>query len=86
MMVRTQVTLPAEHHARAKARAAALGVSFAEYMRRLVDQDLAGSSKEADISIVFDLGTSGRADIASDKHRMVAEATAAAKRFRPGGP
>lgn len=85
-MVRTQITLNAEHHARAKARAAALGVSFAEYMRRLVDQDLAGSPKEAHVSIVFDLGASGRADIASDKHRMVAEATAAAKRSRPSGP
>lgn len=86
MMVRTQITLHAEHHARAKARAAALGVSFAEYMRRLVDQDLAGLCREAPVSIVFDLGASGRADIASDKHRMVAEATAAAMRFRPGGP
>lgn len=86
MMVRTQIMLHAEHHARAKARAAALGVSFAEYMRRLVDQDLAGSSKEVPVSVVFDLGTSAGGDIASDKDRMVAEAIAAAKRSHPGGP
>ena len=85
-MVRTQITLDAEHHARAKARAAALGVSFAEYMRSLVDRDLAGASKEAPVSVVFDLGDSGGGDIASDKDRMVAEAMAAAKHFRPNGP
>ena len=82
MTVRTQITLHAEQHARAKARAAALGVSFADYMRRLVDQDLAVSSKEAPVSMVFDLGASGRPDIALDKHRTVAEVTAAAKRFQ----
>lgn len=80
MMVRTQITLRSEQHARARARAAELGVSLAEYMRRLVDQDLTEFSRKAHPSIVFDLCTSeGDSDIASDKHRMIAEATRAGK-------
>ena len=78
--------MDAEHHARARARAAELGISFASYMRRLVDQDLAGSSIELHPSIVFDLGASGGTDIESDKDRLVAEAMGAAKRIRPAGP
>lgn len=85
MMVRTQITLDAEHHARAKVRAAELGVSFAEYMRRLVDRDLSESHCRTDPSLVFDLGTSGGADIASDKDRMLGEAMAAAKLPRRSG-
>lgn len=80
MMVRTQITLGSEQHAMARARAAELGVSLAEYMRRLVDQDLTGFARKADPSIVFDLCTSeGDSDIASDKDRMIAEATWAGK-------
>ena len=79
MMVRTQISLNSELHTQVRARAAALGVSLAEYMRRLVDRDLADSPRSIDRSIVFDLGTSGTSDIASEKDRMIAEATAAGK-------
>ena len=79
MMVRTQISLNSELHTRVRARAAALGVSLAEYMRRLVDNDLAESPRSIDRSIVFDLGTSGTSDIASKKDRMIGEATAAGK-------
>ncbi len=81
MMVRTQISLDSETHARASARAASLGISLAEYMRRLADRDLADSPrKDIDIACVFDLGASeGSTDIASQKDRMIAEATAAAK-------
>ena len=82
MMVRTQISLDAERHARVRARAAALGVSLAEYLRRLVDRDLAESPREVDRSIVFDLGASKGTDIASEKDRMIAEATESAKRGR----
>lgn len=83
MMVRTQISLDSERHARARARAAALGVSLAEYLRRLVDRDLAAPSRNRDRSVVFDLGTSQGGDIASDKDRMIAMATGARKRRRP---
>lgn len=82
MMVRTQISLDAERHARVRARAAALGISLAEYLRRLVDRDLAESPREVDRSIVFDLGASKGTDIASEKDRMIAEATEGAKRGR----
>ena len=79
MMVRTQISLNAELHTRVRVRAAALGVSLAEYIRRLVDQDLTESPRRADRSAVFDLGTSAGTDIGTDKARMVAEATGAEK-------
>lgn len=85
MMVRTQISLESERHAEARARAAAHGISLAEYVRRLVDRDLAERPRGADRSVVFDLGTSRGTDIASDKARMIAEATGAAKR-RGGTP
>jgi hypothetical protein len=40
MPSRTQVTLDADLDRRAKARAAELGVSFAEYVRRLIRDDV----------------------------------------------
>lgn len=74
MTSRTQVTLDPELQSRAKARAGELGISFAEYVRRLVARDLAGPVPKADPTLVFDLGSSLESDVASDKDRMVAEA------------
>ena len=76
-MVRTRISLQSERHALARARAAALGISLAEYVRRLVDRDLAEQAVGIDRSVVFDLGRSGGTDIASDKARMIGEATGA---------
>ena len=69
-----------------RARAAALGVSLAEYVRRLVDRDLAERPRGADRSVVFDLGTSQGTDIASEKAHMIGEATGAGKRRRADTP
>ncbi len=80
MMVRTQILLNSELHNRVRARAAGLGVSLAEYIRRLVDRDLAESPRQVDRAVVFDLGRSIGTDIASEKDRMIGEATQAAKR------
>ena len=80
MMIRTQISLDSERHAEARARAAAYGISLAEYVRRLVDRDLAAQPRGVDRSIVFDLGASRGTDIASDKARMIGEATGAKKR------
>jgi hypothetical protein len=60
---------------RAHARAAELGISFAEYVRRLLANDLGERKPKADISIVFDLIDEGPAtDIARDKDKMISEA------------
>jgi hypothetical protein len=71
MMSRTQVALEPELQRRARQRASELGISLAEYMRRLVARDL---GKRPDPKLVFDLGRSGRADIANRMDAMVAEA------------
>ncbi len=77
MMIRTQISLDAERHAQARARAAELGVSLAEYMRQLVDRDVGRSPRVVDRSVVFDLGGGSPTDIAAGKDRMTAEAIAA---------
>ncbi len=77
MMIRTQISLDSERHAQARARAAELGVSLAEYMRRLVDRDVARPARTVDRSVVFDLGGGIPTDIARHKDRMIAEAVAA---------
>lgn len=86
MMIRTQISLSAEVHTRVRARAGKLGISLAEYMRRLVERDLSQPSRNTDRSLVFDLGSSGRTDIASEKSRMIAEAIAARKRGGSDSP
>jgi hypothetical protein len=75
MTTRTQITMDPNLRRRAQARAAALGVSFAEYVRRLVAEDLGEEPPKADISILFDLDASDEpTDIARDKDKMVGEA------------
>jgi len=74
MMSRTQITLENEVQRLARRRASDLGVSFAEYVRRLVARDLAGPETIVDVDRVFDLGSSGGSDIARDKDSMIAEA------------
>lgn len=79
MMSRTQITLDREIHRRARKRAAELGVSFAEYIRRLVARDIAAPRAAADPSIIFALGRSGGSDVAANKDAMIAEAFAASR-------
>ena len=76
MMSRTQVTLELEIQRRARQRASDLGVSLAEYIRRLVTRDLGSGQTKADPTCVFDLGSSGSSDIQKNKHAMIAEAFA----------
>ncbi|MCZ7588749.1 MAG: hypothetical protein M5U27_07825 [Gaiella sp.] len=78
-MMRTQISLDAEAHRRARTRASELGISFAEYVRRLVDADLAEpTSTGVDVHAVFDLGDGGRTDVARDKDALLGEALAPA--------
>ncbi|MGH9344617.1 MAG: hypothetical protein ACRD19_12765 [Terriglobia bacterium] len=74
MMSRTQITLAPEMQRRARQRASDLGISLAEYLRRLVTRDLSGPARTGDPSCVFNLGTSGGSDIARNKSSMIAEA------------
>jgi hypothetical protein len=78
MMSRVQVSLTAEEHRRARARAADLGISFAEYVRRLVARDLGATTGVAEPHALFDLGDSGGSDVARHKDRYVGEAVEAA--------
>jgi hypothetical protein len=79
MMARTQITLEAEMQRLARQRASELGVSLAEYLRRLVARDLARPKAARRVDGIFDLGNSGGSDVAKDKDSMIAEA------FDPSG-
>jgi hypothetical protein len=74
MMSRTQITLENEVQRRARQRASELGVSLAEYVRRLVARDLARPETAIAVDRIFDLGSSGGANIARDKDSMISEA------------
>jgi hypothetical protein len=79
MAQRTQISLPPEDHRRARARATELGVSLAEYIRRLVARDLHSETGRAPVDALFDLGSSGEAaDVSSRKDEYVGEAVQAA--------
>lgn len=73
-MTRTQLSFEREMLRRARDRANQLGISLAEYIRRLVADDLGGATPPADPSTVFNLGSSGGSDVARQKDSMVAEA------------
>lgn len=77
MMSRVQIALESEDYRRARARASDLGISLAEYVRRLVARDLGKPQQPADASALFDLGDSGGSDIARDKDKMIGEAVEA---------
>jgi hypothetical protein len=80
MMSRTQISLKPDAHRRARVRAAALGISLAEYVRRLVDRDLGDEVRPSvDVSVLFDLGNSGGSDIANHKDEYIGDAIAARK-------
>jgi hypothetical protein len=78
MAQRTQIALPPEDHRRARARASDLGISLAEYIRRLVAHDLHGERDPAPVDALFGLGSSSDgADISANKDAYVGEAVAA---------
>lgn len=77
MMARTQITLEPETQRQAQKRARELGVSFAEYIRRLVARDLDRPKVKPDVSRIFNLGSGGRTNIARDKDKLIGEAFAA---------
>jgi hypothetical protein len=81
MTSRIQVTLPPDQHRRARHRASHLGISFAEYIRRLIEDDLRSAEQQkADISVIFGLGNSGGSDVATYKDEYVGDAVDALNR------
>ncbi len=83
MVLRMQVTFDDEQHRRAKARAAAAGISLAEYIRRLVAEDLSDRPvTPGEISELFDLGDSGGSDVARHKDDYVGTAAMALRSRR----
>ena len=75
MNARTQITIDPEMRRRAQRKAAELGISFAEYVRRLVADDLGEPKPAYDITQIFDLGASDEpTDIARDKDRLIGDA------------
>ena len=82
-MARTVITLGPETWRRARRRASDLGVSLAEYVRRLVERDLGTAYPRADVCRVFDLGKSGGSDVAGNKDALIAEAITSSL-FRTG--
>ncbi|MBX7159037.1 MAG: hypothetical protein K1X95_01985 [Acidimicrobiia bacterium] len=83
--MRTQIALDAEQHARVKQKAASLGITMAEYIRRLVDRDLAAAGPAGDPSSIIGIGRSGGSDIASEGKSRVADAVADAVAARRSG-
>jgi hypothetical protein len=75
MHVRSKINLDIEMLHRARVKAAEEGISFAEYVRRLVARDLGEPKPNVDVSIVFDLCDSGEpTNIARDKDEMIGQA------------
>ena len=78
-MARSQISLSPELQRRAQKRAAELGISFAEYVRRLVDRDLGEQGGGEQPASLFDLGDSGGSDVSTGKARYLGEAFGASR-------
>lgn len=74
LMAKIQITLETEMQRRARQRANDLGVSLAEYFRRVVARDLARPAAATHVDRIFDLGSPGGSDIANQEGSMIAEA------------
>jgi len=78
MPSRMQITIDPEMARRVRERAEARGISFAEYVRRLVARDLGALEPTSDPTAVFDLVSAGEpTDVARDKDQLIGEAVAA---------
>jgi len=64
-----------------------MGISLAEYVRRLVARDLGEPAAGGDVASIFSLGRSAGSDVARHKDRYLAEALDAERQHetrRPG--
>lgn len=74
MPSRSQITLSPALDRRAKQRARELGISFAEYVRRVIAADLAHQQTAPPIVELAGIGDSGGSDVAAEKDRYLNEA------------
>lgn len=72
--MRTIITMPDHMHAQAKQRAAELGISFAEFARRLFEKELSLPAPQGDIDSICGMVTGTPFDMASDAQRIIGEA------------
>lgn len=72
--MRTVITLPDEVHARAKRRATDLGISFAEFVRRLLDRELDAPAPQIGIDSICGIVSGAPFDMARDGDRVIADA------------
>ncbi len=74
--MRTVITLPDHIHTVAKQRAAELGISFAEFARRLFEKELTTAAPQGDIETICGMVEGSPFDMASDGRSIIEEATA----------
>lgn len=76
-----RVTLSEADHAQVAEKAAAMGISVAEYIRRLVRRDLEDRAVRSapSVSELFGIGDSGANDVAAQERRYVGDAIADGK-------
>ena len=77
MKVRVQFAMDSDLKRRATERARESGLSFAEYVLKLIERDVALAKSKTGIEAIFDLGSSGGSNVAANKQAMIAEAIAA---------
>ena len=75
MMVRTQISLDNQDHARAKKRAAELGISLSELVRRALRSELGERAGRGDLSDLFGILDSGHTDTSSRVDELVSQET-----------
>lgn len=73
--MRTVITLPDHMHAAAKRRAAGLGISFAEYARRLIERELATAMPQGGVDSICGMVEGTPFDMARNGRPIVEEAT-----------
>lgn len=71
MMTRTQLSFEREMLGKARRRAGDMGISLAEYVRRLVAADLGEGKAPVDPGAIFNLGSSRGSDITRRKDAMI---------------
>ena len=81
-MSQIQITLEPEIQRRARQRARDLGLSLAEYVRRILERDLDRQKAGTSPIPVFDLGSSRLSDVATNKDCMLARAFAFRRKHR----
>jgi hypothetical protein len=82
-MAKTQITLGTEMQRRARQRASDLGVSLAEYFRRLVARDLARPETATDVDRIFDQPEGFRDRRGLSFHTQETSSSLALSRYEP---